>query len=127
MIYLLLSILAVSCLRVPEANAQLTVAELAPLLSGLAEHPGSTDWLEKRVPLSTDDPTVAPLISLQMFAPPVVPKDAVKGCTIELLKHSFGDGSYNTPAVVPYVPPTANGCGEPGKWAAVSLNLSVYS
>ncbi|KAG5654278.1 hypothetical protein H0H81_005127 [Sphagnurus paluster] len=107
----------------PLVLAQLTTDEFAPLLSGLAEQ--HVD-LEARVPLMTDDPTVAPLVDLQVFAPPVVPKRG-QSCAIELLKHSFGVGSYNTPAIVPYAPPTASACGEPGKWAAISLNVSVYS
>ncbi|RDB29168.1 Peptide-N4-(N-acetyl-beta-glucosaminyl)asparagine amidase A [Hypsizygus marmoreus] len=74
----------------------------------------------------TDDPTVAPLLDLQVFAPPVVPRGG-SSCTLELLRHSFGDGSYNTPAIMPYIPPTAPDCGAVGKWAAISLNLSVYS
>ncbi|KAF9263063.1 hypothetical protein L218DRAFT_973246 [Marasmius fiardii PR-910] len=103
--------------------AQILPAQLEPLLTGLEQKPSSND-LVKRVPLMTDDPTVAPLIDLQVFAPPVVPKDG-KNCQVELLKHHFGDGSFNVPAVVPYSPPTGESCGEVGKWAAISLNLSV--
>jgi hypothetical protein len=107
------------------ALAQLNANDLSPLLLGLAEHIGDPD-LERRVPLSTDDPTVAPLADLQVFAPPAVPNDG-ESCAVELLKHSFGDGSYNTPAIVHYAPPTAPDCGEVGKWAAIGLNLSVSS
>ncbi|KAK7041711.1 hypothetical protein VNI00_009000 [Paramarasmius palmivorus] len=113
-------VLATSLLRV---HAQLTPEQLQPLLDGLAQK--LSNDIEKRVPLMTDDPTVAPLIDLQIFAPPVTPKDGTK-CEVELLKHSFGDGSYGAPAVVPYSPPTGESCGEVGKWAAISLNLSVY-
>lgn len=102
--------------------AQPSPEELAPLLAGLGEQP----QIERRVPLSTDDLTVAPLIDLQVFAPPATPKNG-KRCSVTLLQHSFGDGSYNAPAVVAYTPPTDPACGEVGKWAAISLNLSVYS
>ncbi|TFK76678.1 hypothetical protein BDN72DRAFT_884390 [Pluteus cervinus] len=108
-------------------SAQPAPEDLDPLLKGLAESPlkNGVD-LEKRVPLMTDDPTAAPLIDLQVFAPPVVPRNG-PSCTVELLKHTFGIGSYNAPAVIPYTPPTDPSCGEVGKWAAVSMNLSVYS
>ncbi|GLB36566.1 putative peptide-N4-(N-acetyl-beta-glucosaminyl)asparagine amidase A [Lyophyllum shimeji] len=109
----------------PPVLGQLSADELAPLLSGLAERPRDAD-LEARVPLMTDDPTVAPLVDLQVFAPPVVPEGG-SHCAVELSKHSFGVGSYGAPAVVPYIPPAADGCGEIGKWAAISLNLSSYS
>lgn len=111
---------------VSQVIAQLSPDELAPLLAGLAQKPSSDVQLEKRVPLSTNDSTVAPLIDLQVFAPPVVPKDGTS-CIVELLKHTFGDGSYGSPTVVAYVPPTTKDCGEVGEWAAISLNLSVYS
>ena len=107
-------------------SAQPAPEDLAPLLKGLAENPLKNGIeLEKRVPLMTDDPAVAPLIDLQVFAPPVVPRNG-PSCTVELLKHTFGIGSYNAPAVIPYTPPTDPSCGEVGKWAAVSMNLSVY-
>ncbi len=105
--------------------------ELAPLLDGLFGGPAveanrtATD-LQKRVPLMTDDPTVAPLIDLQVFAPPVVPKGGTS-CTVKLLEHSFGVDSFNKPAIVSYVPPVLPECGKVGEWAAISLNLSVYS
>ncbi|KAK1229550.1 hypothetical protein PQX77_007376 [Marasmius sp. AFHP31] len=111
-------------IAVPSVLAQVSPAQLEPLLSGLAHGPNRDVQLEKRVPLMTDDPTVAPLVDLQIFAPPVVPKGG-KSCQIELLKHSFGDGSFDNPTVVPYSPPTAEDCGEVGQWAAISLNLSV--
>ncbi|KAK7064714.1 peptide N-acetyl-beta-D-glucosaminyl asparaginase amidase A-domain-containing protein [Favolaschia claudopus] len=98
--------------------------ELEPLLVGLDNAPQPE--IERRVPLSTNDPTVAPLVDLQVFAPPVTPRNG-KSCTVTLLKHTFGDGSYNAPAVVDYIPPTDESCGEVGKWAAISMNLSVYS
>ena len=78
-------VLATSLVRV---HAQLTPEQLQPLLDGLAQKPSND--IEKRVPLMTDDPTVAPLIDLQIFAPPVTPKDGTK-CEVELLKHSFGE------------------------------------
>ncbi|KAJ7642299.1 peptide N-acetyl-beta-D-glucosaminyl asparaginase amidase A-domain-containing protein [Mycena rosella] len=118
MLYTALLLASLSC----AVFAQPSPEELAPLLAGLA---GQLQ-IERRVPLSTDDPTVAPLVDLQVFAPPVVPKNG-ESCTVTLLQHSFGDGSFNAPAVVEYIPPTHSSCGEVGKWATISLNLSVYS
>ncbi|KAJ7071566.1 peptide N-acetyl-beta-D-glucosaminyl asparaginase amidase A-domain-containing protein [Mycena amicta] len=106
--------------------AQPSPEELAPLIAGLDLQNRLNDVeLQRRVPLSTDDPTVVPLISMQVFAPPVTPKNG-KSCLVTLLEHTFGDGSFNAPAVVPYSPPTDPACGEIGKWATISLNLSVY-
>ncbi|KAJ6573981.1 peptide N-acetyl-beta-D-glucosaminyl asparaginase amidase A-domain-containing protein, partial [Mycena vulgaris] len=116
-----LLLLSLSCAVVAQPSAE----ELAPLLTGLAGQPQEIE-IERRVPLSTNDPTAAPLIDLQVFAPPVSPKNG-KSCTVTLLQHSFGDGSFNAPAVVEYAPPTHASCGEVGKWATISLNLSVYS
>lgn len=113
-----------SCL--PSTFGQVNADELAPLLSGIAQNPENLFDLDKRVPLSTNDPTVAPLIDLQVFAPPVVPVGGSR-CTLELLRHSFGEGSFNAPAVVRYVPPAFSACGEIGKWATIALNLSVSS
>ncbi|KAF5361623.1 hypothetical protein D9758_007375 [Tetrapyrgos nigripes] len=115
----------------PVVLGQVTFEELKPVFDGLAqksqELAASEDpRLEARVPLSTDDPTVAPLVDLQVFAPPVVPQDGT-WCEVVLLEHIFGDGSFGAPAVVPYSPPTDADCGERGKWAAISLNLTVYS
>ncbi|KAJ7139541.1 peptide N-acetyl-beta-D-glucosaminyl asparaginase amidase A-domain-containing protein [Mycena epipterygia] len=107
------------------AFAQPSPAELAPLLAGLGGQPQEAA-VQRRVPLSTNDPIVAPLIDLQVYAPPVTPKNG-KSCTVTLLQHSFGDGSYNSPTVVDYTPPTDPSCGEVGQWATISLNLSVYS
>ncbi|KAG7450728.1 uncharacterized protein BT62DRAFT_1001519 [Guyanagaster necrorhizus] len=73
----------------------------------------------------TDDSTVTPLVDLQVFAPPVVPQGG-QSCQVELLTHSFGDGSYNN-AVVTYSSPTNSECGNIGQWAAISLNISVSS
>lgn len=112
-------------------NGQPSPEELAPLLDGLSDGPAvearrtATD-LQKRVPLMTDDPTIAPLIDLQVFAPPVVPKGG-SSCTIKLLEHSFGVDSFNKPAIVSYLPPVSPQCGKFGEWAAISLNLSVFS
>ncbi|KAF7340114.1 Peptide-n4-(N-acetyl-beta-glucosaminyl)asparagine amidase a [Mycena venus] len=108
--------------------AQPSPEELAPLLAGLEARPQLVKeaTIERRVPLMTDDPTVAPLIDLQVFAPPVVPKNG-ESCTVTLLNHTFGDGSFNAPAIVDYVPPTEASCGEVGKWATISMNLSVFS
>ncbi|KAJ7356751.1 peptide N-acetyl-beta-D-glucosaminyl asparaginase amidase A-domain-containing protein [Mycena albidolilacea] len=103
--------------------AQPSPEELAPLLAGLEAQPAA---IERRVPLSTNDPTIAPLIDLQVFAPPAVPKQGTS-CTVILLNHTFGDGSFNAPAIVAYVPPTDASCGEVGNWATISMNLSVYS
>ncbi|KAK7468445.1 hypothetical protein VKT23_002958 [Stygiomarasmius scandens] len=107
---------------------QVTPEELEPLLVGLAQKPREigTPQLERRVPLSTNDSTVAPLIDLQVFAPPVIPQDGTS-CEVVLLEHIFGDGSFGAPAIVPYIPPTDDTCGEVGKWAAISLNLTTYS
>lgn len=109
-------------------NAQPSPEELAPLLDGLFSGPAArtaTD-LQKRVPLMTDDPTVAPLIDLQVFAPPVVPKGGTS-CTVQLLEHSFGVDSFNKPAIASYIPPVSPQCGKVGEWAAISLNLSAFS
>jgi hypothetical protein len=76
-------------------QAQLSPAEIAPLIRGLAEKPeqdASTE-LEKRVPLMTDDNTTSPLISLQVWAPPSVPEGS--SCSVELLKHTFGAYRFN--------------------------------
>ncbi|KAK0506502.1 peptide N-acetyl-beta-D-glucosaminyl asparaginase amidase A-domain-containing protein [Armillaria luteobubalina] len=105
--------------------AQLTKRELGPLIEGFAGF-STGNSLTKRVPLMTDDPTVAPLVDLQVFAPPVVPREG-QSCQVELLAHSFGDGSYNNPAIVAYSPPTDPDCGTIGQWAAISLNVSVSS
>ncbi|THU89445.1 hypothetical protein K435DRAFT_761136, partial [Dendrothele bispora CBS 962.96] len=116
-----------AAVALPVVLGQVTHEELEPLLTGLAQKPRELDasQLERRVPLSTDDPTVAPLVDLQVFAPPVVPKDGTS-CEVVLLEHVFGDGSFGAPAIVPYSPPTDAACGEVGKWAAISLNLTVY-
>lgn len=102
--------------------AQVPAAELAPLLHGL-EHPPAQQ-LEARVPLMTDDDTVSPLFSVQVHAPTDIPTRGTS-CTLKLLEHEFGVGSYNAPAVVPYTPPGDAACGPVGKWAAVTMNLSV--
>ncbi|KAG9223229.1 hypothetical protein PLEOSDRAFT_1101341 [Pleurotus ostreatus PC15] len=112
-------------------DGQPSPEELAPLLDGLFDRPtqeasGTAADLQKRVPLMTDDPTVAPLIDLQVFAPPVVPKGGTS-CTVKLLEHSFGVDSFNKPAIVSYLPPVSPQCGKVGEWAAISLNLSVFS
>ncbi|KAF8887761.1 peptide N-acetyl-beta-D-glucosaminyl asparaginase amidase A-domain-containing protein [Infundibulicybe gibba] len=110
-------------LRAFRGLAQVPPAELAPLLAGLSRKP-SPD-LEKRVPLSTDDNTVAPLVDLQVYAPPAIPADGTS-CSVQLLSHSFGDGSFNEPVVVPYTPPASSACGEIGKWSVIALNLTVH-
>ena len=115
-----------AALNVLRATAQPSPEELAPLYEGLAEGPPNALTLERRVPLSTNDDTVVPLVDLQVYAPPIVPLGGTS-CTVQLLQHAFGDGSYNNPAVVAYDPPTAPGCGTPGEWAAITLNLTVYS
>ncbi len=114
------------------SRAQPHPDELAPLYRALAAGPSSEaqaaehPTIQRRVPLSTSDDTVSPLIDLQVYAPPVVPRSGSR-CTVELLRHDFGDGSYNNPAIVPYGPPTDEACGTPGNWAAVTFNLTVYS
>ncbi|KAJ8521749.1 hypothetical protein ONZ45_g1592 [Pleurotus djamor] len=123
--FLLTLFLTLLCLHL--AQGQPSSNEIQPLIDELARHRfGDVSDMEKRVPLMTDDDTVAPLIDLQVFAPPAIPKSG-SSCTVELLKHSFGVNSYNAPAVVPYVPPTSSACGKVGEWAAISMNLSVYS
>ena len=120
----LLSFLCIANLLV---HAQPSPEELAPLWDALAAGPdASYPDLHTRVPLSTSDNTSAPLIDLQVYAPPVVPKAGSK-CVVTLLEHDFGEGSYETPAVVAYTPPNQPSCGPVGDWAAVSLNLTVYS
>ncbi|KAJ6569612.1 peptide N-acetyl-beta-D-glucosaminyl asparaginase amidase A-domain-containing protein [Mycena capillaripes] len=126
MLYVALALGALSCAVVAQPSPE----ELAPLFAGLRDQPledlGDRAGVERRVPLSTNDPTVAPLVDLQVFAPPATPNNG-KSCTVTLLKHTFGDGSFNAPAIVDYVPPTDSSCGEVGKWATIGLNLSVYS
>ncbi|KAH9857894.1 peptide N-acetyl-beta-D-glucosaminyl asparaginase amidase A-domain-containing protein [Lenzites betulinus] len=100
--------------------------EIDALYRTLAAGAPSHQVIEPRVPLSTNDDTVSPLIDLQVYAPPVVPTDGSK-CTVELLTHDFGDGSYGVPAIVPYNPPQQASCGSPGSWAAITLNLTVFS
>ncbi|KAI0651735.1 peptide N-acetyl-beta-D-glucosaminyl asparaginase amidase A-domain-containing protein [Trametes meyenii] len=108
-------------------NAQPSAPEIATLFAALADGPPSFGpVIEPRVPLSTDDNTASPLVDLQVYAPPVVPTGGSK-CTVELLKHEFGEGSYGVPAIAPYSPPSHDACGELGGWAAITLNLTVYS
>ncbi|KAG9095272.1 hypothetical protein FRC06_009968 [Ceratobasidium sp. 370] len=95
----------------------------AQLASALASGPPSR--LYPRVPLSTNDNTSIPLHDVQLLHPPPVPKG--RHCTVELLKHEFGQGSYDTPAVVPYSPPSGKECGVVGHWGSVVGNLTVYS
>lgn len=100
-------------------SLSLDVARIEHVLAS----PPLSQNLDKRVPLSTHDNTTTPLIDLQVFQPPIIPS---KGsfCTVRLLTYDFGN-SYGTPAVVPYKPPTGHECGETGKWAAISMNLTV--
>lgn len=127
MVQLVLSLLLAVATSIPTSLAQPSPADLAPLLKGLQERPVSASIdLEKRVPLSTDDPTVAPLIDFQVFAPPAIPVGGTH-CDVQLLSHTFGDGSFGTPAIVAYAPPSDSACGTVGKWATISLNLTVYS
>ncbi|TBU35121.1 peptide N-acetyl-beta-D-glucosaminyl asparaginase amidase A-domain-containing protein [Dichomitus squalens] len=101
--------------------------ELVPLFDALARGPSTVHAnLAPRVPLSTNDDTVSPLVDLQVYAPPVLPQGGTK-CTVQLLQHDFGDGSYNNPTIVPYKPPTEDACGAPGGWAAITLNMTVFS
>ncbi|EIN07360.1 hypothetical protein PUNSTDRAFT_89610 [Punctularia strigosozonata HHB-11173 SS5] len=65
----------------------------------------------------------AVLVDFQVQNPPPVPS-GVKTCTVQLLEHTFGN-SYYVPGVTNYTPPT--GCGSPGTWTAVTLNLTVTS
>ncbi len=82
--------LLAAALCITYGAAQMSSAELDVLLNGLANRPQAINVLEKRVPLMTDDPTVAPLIDLQIFAPPVVPSDG-DSCEVVLLTHTFGE------------------------------------
>ncbi|KIK57824.1 hypothetical protein GYMLUDRAFT_46028 [Collybiopsis luxurians FD-317 M1] len=64
-----------------------------------------------------------PLVDFQVAQPPPVPQNAQK-CTIQLFQRAFGN-SFGDPEIVEYTPPTD--CGEPGSWAAVTLNFTVTS
>ncbi|KAG8725364.1 hypothetical protein FRC09_001168 [Ceratobasidium sp. 395] len=98
------------------------------LASALSSGPPTTSsrLLYPRVPLSTNDNTSIPLHDLQLLHPPPVPKSGTH-CTVELLRHEFGVGSYDTPAVVEYSPPSGQECGMVGRWGGVVGNLTVYS
>ncbi|KAF8136358.1 peptide N-acetyl-beta-D-glucosaminyl asparaginase amidase A-domain-containing protein [Boletus edulis] len=63
------------------------------------------------------------LVDFQVAEPPPVASDA-HTCTMVILEHTFGN-SYGHPEIVQYSPPTE--CGEPGSWAAVTLNFTVTS
>ncbi|KAF8844962.1 hypothetical protein BDN67DRAFT_1050060 [Paxillus ammoniavirescens] len=73
------------------------------------------------------------LVDFQVAQPPPVPSDA-QTCTTMILARTFGN-SYGDPEIVQYTqvvnsssrlsPPTD--CGEPGSWAAVTLNFTVTS
>jgi hypothetical protein len=65
----------------------------------------------------------APLRAFQVQPPLPVP-EGVKPCNVTLLQHLFAN-SYGAPAVASYTPPT--GCGKPGSWAAVIVNLTATS
>ncbi|KAG8741014.1 hypothetical protein FRC12_015814 [Ceratobasidium sp. 428] len=101
-----------------------TPDQLASALS--SGPPTSSHLLYPRVPLSTNDNTSIPLHDLQLLHPPPVPKSGTH-CTVELLRHEFGVGSYDTPAVVEYSPPSGQECGMVGRWGGVVGNLTVYS
>jgi hypothetical protein len=106
-------------------GAQLTPEEWEPLLDGLKNPP--IPGLAERVPLMTNDSVKIPLIDLQVYAPPSSGQmEHEKGCTRGLLDHSFGLNSFGAPVVVDYAPPTDLQCGEVGKWAGISLNLTVH-
>ena len=113
-------------------TAQPSPEELRPLYDALAKGPpayalsATSGGIFPRVPLSTNDDTPSPLVDLQVYAPPVVPKGGTS-CDLVLLTHEFGDGSYGVPAVSDYSPPTDGVCGTVGKWAAITLNVTVYS
>ncbi|KAI9566425.1 peptide N-acetyl-beta-D-glucosaminyl asparaginase amidase A-domain-containing protein [Boletus coccyginus] len=63
------------------------------------------------------------LVNFQVAEPPPVSRDA-QTCTMMILERTFGN-SYGDPETVQYSPPTD--CGEPGSWAAVTLNFTVTS
>jgi hypothetical protein len=96
-----------------------TPAQLAAALDSGSNH------FNRRVPLSTNDNAMIPLVDLQVLHPPPVPKNGTH-CTIELLNYAFGN-SYDAPAVVSYSPPASQECGTVGKWSTIVGNLTVYS
>ncbi|KAF7294928.1 Peptide-N4-(N-acetyl-beta-glucosaminyl)asparagine amidase A [Mycena indigotica] len=65
----------------------------------------------------------AVLVDFQVAQPPPVPQDA-KQCTIQILQRDFAF-SFGLAEVVQFAPPTD--CGEPGSWAAITLNFTVTS
>ncbi|KIJ17411.1 hypothetical protein PAXINDRAFT_73494 [Paxillus involutus ATCC 200175] len=73
------------------------------------------------------------LVDFQVAEPPPVPSDT-QTCTTMILARTFGN-SYGDPEIVQYTQvinsssrssPPAD-CGEPGSWAAVTLNFTVTS
>ncbi|CAK5281947.1 unnamed protein product [Mycena citricolor] len=64
----------------------------------------------------------AVLVDFQVAVPPIVPAHA-KQCTVEIFTHDFAQ--FGVAALADYTPPTD--CGEPGTWAAISLNFTVTS
>ncbi|KAF9454494.1 hypothetical protein P691DRAFT_655993 [Macrolepiota fuliginosa MF-IS2] len=65
----------------------------------------------------------ARLVDFQVAQPPPVPQDA-KQCTIQILQRDFAF-SFGAAEVVQFEPPTD--CGDPGSWAAITLNFTVTS
>ncbi|KAH9945923.1 peptide N-acetyl-beta-D-glucosaminyl asparaginase amidase A-domain-containing protein [Epithele typhae] len=63
------------------------------------------------------------LVDFQVAQPPPLPKGA-KQCTVQILKHTFGN-SFGAAEVVQFEPPTD--CGPVGSWAGISLNFTVTS
>ncbi|CAL1696075.1 unnamed protein product [Somion occarium] len=127
-----LAVVLVSLLSVVPVYSRPSPDELGLLHDTLARGPppdalsSSPNALNPRVPLSTNDDTPSPLVDLQVYAPPIVPRNG-RSCEIVLLTHEFGDGSYGVPAIAEYTPPTDHACGGVDKWAAITLNVTVYS
>jgi hypothetical protein len=48
----------------------------------------------------------------------------IKPCSVVLLEHVFSN-SYGQPAIANYTPPL--GCGSPGSWSSVIVNLTASS
>ncbi|KAG9318485.1 peptide N-acetyl-beta-D-glucosaminyl asparaginase amidase A-domain-containing protein [Chiua virens] len=65
------------------------------------------------------------LVDFQVTEPPPVPRDA-QTCTIKILDIRESSGSASDFVDLPITRPPTD-CGEPGSWAAVTLNFTVTS
>lgn len=100
--------------------AQPSPDDLVPLLQGLNNRPSFA------TPPSIKQTTeIPPLVNVQLNAPPIIPKNA-SSCTVKFIVHRFAN-SYGQPAIVPYTPPTDSSCGPVGKWAAITMNITMTS